>query len=257
MPTWNPEQYLKFGGERTQPCRDLTARIALDQPQRIVDLGCGPGNSTAVLAQRWPVAALTGVDHSADMVRAAREQFPQVRWEEGDIATWTSDQPWDLIFSNAALQWVPGHERLVPQLLAQVASGGALAWQMPANLDAPAHSLMRALAASKTWQSHFPGTVREWFVHPLSFYYDLLAPRAARVEMWTTEYLHIMESPAAIVEWYKGTGLRPFLDRLESPKDREMFLGDYLREIEGAYPRQVDGRVLFPFLRQFLIAYRA
>ncbi len=256
MPTWNPEQYLKFSDERTQPCRDLVARIALEKPHRIVDLGCGPGNSTAVLAQRWPEAVLTGVDFSAEMIQAASEKYPHMRWQVGDLATWVADEPVDLVFSNAALQWPSHHEHVIPHLFAQVGPGGALAWQVPANFDASAHRGMRAVAGSPGWRSHFPEPVREWFVHQPAFYYDLLAPLASRIELWTTEYLHVMESPAAIVEWYKGTGLRPFLDRLDSPSDRDRFLADYLREIEHAYPRQSNGRVLFPFLRQFVIAYR-
>jgi trans-aconitate 2-methyltransferase len=256
MPTWNPKQYLKFDEERTQPCRDLIARINLKDPRRIADLGCGPGNSTAALAQRWPAATLTGIDNSADMIDAARNHHPHVRWQQGDVAEWIADEPFDLVFSNAALQWVGDHARVMPRLFEQVAPGGAFAWQVPANMDAPAHRLMRDLAASATWRTHFAGTVREWFVHGLSFYYDLLAPRTARLELWKTEYLHIMESPAAIVEWYKGTGLRPFLDQLPGQALQQRFLANYAVEIETAYPRQPDGRVLFPFLRQFAVAYR-
>lgn len=256
MPTWNPAQYLKFDGERTQPCRDLVSRIALDNPRRIVDLGCGPGNSTAVLMQRWPGSGVTGVDHSEEMIRAAREKVPQGDWQQGDAASWVAGEPADLVFSNAALQWMPDHARLVPHLFAQVASGGALAWQVPCNMDAPAHRLMRDLATWTVWRPYFAEKIREWHVHEPSFYYDLLAPHAARVELWRTEYIHIMESPAAIVEWYKGTGLRPFLDRLTSSEDEERFLADYLGEIETAFPRRSDGRVLFPFQRQFVIAYR-
>jgi trans-aconitate 2-methyltransferase len=256
MPAWNPAQYLKFQNERTQPCRDLVARIALENPQRIVDLGCGPGNSTEVLAARWPRARITGVDSSAEMIRTAREKFSDRDWQQGDIAAWAANDPADLIFSNAALNWVPHHERVVPHLFAQVAAGGVLAWQVPANLDAPAHALMRKLAASETWRPHFAERVREWFVNEPAFYYDLLAPHAARIEIWLTDYLHVMDSPAAIVEWYKGTGLRPFLEKLALPADQERFLADYLREIDVTYSRQPDGRVLFPFRRLFVIAQR-
>jgi trans-aconitate 2-methyltransferase len=256
MPTWNPAQYLKFNDERTQPCRDLVARIALENPRCIVDLGCGPGNSTAVLAQRWPEANVTGIDSSADMIRAAHEKFPQGNWQQGDAASWTAAQPVDLVFSNAVLHWVADHAHLVPHLFAMVAPGGAIAFQVPCNMDAPAHRLMRDLATWTVWRPHFVEKVREWHAHEPPFYYDLLAPLAARVEIWRTEYIHIMESPAAIVEWYKGTGLRPFLDRLASPADQDRFLADYLGEIETAFPRRHDGRVLFPFLRQFVVAYR-
>jgi trans-aconitate 2-methyltransferase len=145
----------------------------------------------------------------------------------------------------------------VPQLFAQVAPGGALAWQVPANIDAAAHRIMRELTTSPAWQKHFPEPVREWFVHPAPFYYDLLAPLAARVDLWTTKYFHILESPAAIVEWYKGSGLRPFLDQLHASSDRDRFLADYEQELQSAFPLRSDNRVLFPFLRQFFIAYRS
>jgi trans-aconitate 2-methyltransferase len=254
MPTWNASQYLRFADERTRPCRDLIGRIALEQPRRIVDLGCGPGNSTEALIQRWPEAEFTGLDSSPEMIAAARKAQPDRHWVQGDIATWTADEPVDLVFSNAALQWVSDHGWVYPRLIKQVALGGALAVQVPANIHAPAHQLMRELASSKVWQNHFPKRVREWFVHEPSFYYDSLAPQAKRIDLWTTEYQHVMESAKAIVEWYKGTGLRPFLDLL-SPADQERFLVEYEALLKAAYPRRADGRVLFPFLRMFLIAY--
>ncbi len=223
MPTWDPKLYLKFEEERTQPCRDLIARINLKEPRRIADLGCGPGNSTVALAQRWSAAALTGIDSSADMIREAREHHPHIDWQQADISQWSADKSFDLVFANASLQWVGDHARVMPHLFAQVVPGGALAWQVPANMDAAAHRLMRELAASVTWRTHFTGPTREWFVHDLPFYYDLLTPRAARLDLWKTEYLHIVESPVAIVEWYKGTGLRPFLDQLPDASMQQRF----------------------------------
>jgi trans-aconitate 2-methyltransferase len=256
MPTWNAGQYLRFADERTRPCRDLAAAVALEAPRRIVDLGCGPGNSTAVLAARWPEAEVHGVDNSEAMLVAARKDAPDRTWILGDIATWTADAPFDLVFSNAALQWVPDHEAAYPRLLAQVAPGGALAVQVPCNFDAEAHQAMRAVAARPAWQPHFTGGIREWHVHPTSFYYDVLAPHAARLDIWVTEYQHVMSSPAAIVEWYKGTGLRPFLDPLPDAAARQRFLDEYLEAITAAYPVRPDGRVLFPFRRLFVVAYR-
>lgn len=255
MPTWNATQYLQFADERTRPCRDLVNRIAVENPRRVIDLGCGPGNSTEALFARWPAAEITGLDSSPEMIAAARNAHPDRAWVQGDIASWTADTPYDLVFSNAALQWVPDHRATFPRLAEQVAPGGALAAQVPANIHASAHQLMRELATSKVWQRHFPEKVREWFVHEPAFYYDILAPRVARLDLWTTEYQHVMENPAAIVEWYKGTGLRPFLDLL-SPADQERFLAEYTALIASAYPRRADGRVLFPFLRMFIIAYR-
>jgi trans-aconitate 2-methyltransferase len=256
MPTWNAGQYLQFSDERTQPCRDLMARIPLASPQRIIDLGCGPGNSTEVLIARWPEAVITGLDSSAEMIASARQAHPEREWIAGDIASWVADEPYDLIFSNAALQWVPNHALVYPHILKQVAEGGVFAAQVPGNLDAPAHRLMRELSATAAWAKHFTKSVREWYVHELPFYYDLLAPMTRRLDLWITEYLHILPGPEAVVEWYKGTGLRPFLDALPDPADKERFLAEYLELIEEAFPRQSDGRVLFPFRRLFLIASR-
>jgi len=254
MPTWNADQYLRFADERTRPCHDLIGRISLSHPGRIIDLGCGPGNSTSALAGRWPGADLTGLDSSPEMIAAAKQSAPERAWIVGNISTWGANEPCDLVFSNAALQWVPDHSKAFPHLTAQVSPGGALAVQMPANFDAPAHRLMRELAGSVAWRNHFSGVVREWSVHEPGFYYDVLAPRARRLDIWKTEYLHQMDGPASIVEWYKGTGLRPFLDALVE-SDRPRFLADYLTLLTAAYPRQTDGRVLFPFLRLFIIAY--
>jgi trans-aconitate 2-methyltransferase len=256
MPTWNADQYLRFANERTRPCRDLAAAILLEAPRRIVDLGCGPGNSTAVLAARWPGAAIVGLDSSEAMIAAARKDAPERTWILGDIASWTNDAPFDLVFANAALQWVPDHARTYPRLFAQVAPGGALAVQVPCNFDAKAHEAMRAIAARPAWRPYFGSGVREWNVHPSSFYYDLLAPHAARLDVWETEYLHVLPNASAIVDWYKGTGLRPFLEPLPDEGVRERFLAEYLEAVTAAYPAQSDGRVLFPFRRLFVVAYR-
>jgi trans-aconitate 2-methyltransferase len=255
MPTWNAGQYLRFAGERTRPCRDLVGAIALDAPRRIIDLGCGPGNSTAVLAGRWPEAEVIGLDSSDAMIAAARRDAPQRTFVAGDIATWTSEAPFDLVFSNAALHWVPDHAATYPRLFSHVAPGGALASQVPYNGASPAHEAMRTVAARPAFRHRFSGGVREWHVHPASFYYDVLAPRAARIDIWETEYLQVMPDAGAIVEWYKGTGLRPFLDLLPEEAERTAFLAEYLEAIRAAYPPQPDGRVLFPFRRLFVVAY--
>lgn len=256
MLTWNPAQYLKFADQRNQPCHDLLAHIALDNPRRLIDIGCGPGNSTSAVAKRWSQADITGLDSSTDMIEAARKSSPQIHWQVGDIATWEPSQPYDLIFSNAALHWVPDHVAIYPRLFQYVAAGGALAVQVPANFDAPAQRLMRELAASATWKKQFSAGLREWYVHESSCYYEWLAPIATHLDLWVTEYMHVLSGPEAIVEWYKGTGLRPYLDLLSDSADRERFLSDYRMLIEKEYHRQSDGRVLFPFRRLFLIAYR-
>jgi trans-aconitate 2-methyltransferase len=256
MPSWNPDQYLKFAAERTRPCRELAARID-GTPRRIADLGCGPGNSTSVLAARFPGAALSGIDSSPAMIEAARKSGLNAHWTIGDIAAWAgaAGAPVDLVFSNAAFQWVADHAALLPALMGRLTEGGALAFQVPANPDAPAHEAARRLAGSARWKTCFPMPVREWAVLAPEATYDILAPHAARIDLWLTDYIQVMESAAAIVEWYKGTGLRPYLDAL--PEDAQpAFLSDYEAAITAAYPARPDGKVLFPFRRLFCIAYR-
>jgi trans-aconitate 2-methyltransferase len=259
MPDWNAHQYLKFAEERTRPCRDLAARIAVSNARRVIDLGCGPGNSTAVLRDRWPGAAFTGLDSSADMIERARGEHPHQQWILDDIAAWAAqgDDLFDIVFSNAALQWVDDHATLYPRLLSHVAPGGALAIQIPGNIDAIPHQLMRDVAASPTWRSRFPAEgIREWHHHELEFYYDVLAPTAARLDLWATDYLHILPDAEAIVEWYRSTGLRPFLNALESETDRQRFAADYLEALRPHFRPRAAGGVLFPFRRIFAIAYR-
>ena len=254
IPMWNPGQYLKFDTERTQPCRDLVSRIMLQDVQRAIDLGCGPGNSTQVLRERWPHADITGLDNSNEMLASAREAQPQGRWIHGDIAQWV-DQPgeaFDLVFSNAAVHWVSDHAAVFPKLLARTRA--ALAVQMPGNLNGPVHRILRETASTPQWRSLL-GDVKNWQAHEPEFYYDVLSPLASRVDIWATEYIHIMKSPEAIIEWYKGTGLRPYLDGLKSAADREKFLGEVLEKVRGAYPVRKNGQVLFPFRRVFVIAY--
>lgn len=256
MSTWNPDQYLRFGDERTRPCRDLAAAILIATPRRIVDLGCGPGNSTAVLATRWPDAAVVGLDSSDAMIAAARRDAPARTFVLGDIARWCADVPYDIVFSNAALHWVPEHEAVYPHLFAQVAPGGVLAVQVPFNADAPAQQAMRDLAAGPRFRHRLVDGVRAWHVHAREFYYDALCAMSSRIDLWETEYVHVLPDARAIVEWYRGTGLRPFLDALGNDEDREAFLGEYLAAVQKAYPPRPDGRILFPFRRLFLIAYR-
>lgn len=258
MPTWNTSQYLKFAAERTQPAVDLAARVMVETPARVVDLGCGPGNSTAVVAKRWPSARVTGVDNSAAMLATARQDFPSFTWSEADIAMWagqTLAAACDVVFSNAALQWVPDHGTVLPRLLRTVAPGGALAFQVPANFDAPPHRLMRELAATPAWRPFFAAPPREWHVHPPEFYYDILAPRSARLDLWVTDYVHILDGVDGIIEWYRGTGLRPWLDALPDDPTRTRWIADYRALLAPHFAPRADGRVLFPFRRLFAVAY--
>ncbi|MDA4121691.1 MAG: methyltransferase domain-containing protein [Thaumarchaeota archaeon] len=255
-PTWDPGTYLKFERERTLPCRDLVARIQLArEPKTMADLGCGPGNSTAVLAQRWPDAQLIGVDSSPAMLEKARSSSLKAEWILSDMFVWEPPRPFDLVFSNAALQWLPDHGSQVPRLLGHVADGGALAFQLPSGSGAWA-DVLRAVTASPRWSGRFSSNAVDLSTHELSFYYGLLSHLSSRVELWETTYVHVLQGPDAVVEWTSGTALRPLLDRLPEEAERASFVADYAASIAEAYPRQPDGMVLFPFLRRFVIAYR-
>lgn len=253
MPTWDDAQYLKFADERTRAARELLARVPLDAPMRVVDLGCGPGNSTELLIQRWPQAQTIGVDSSASMLDRARRDLPTIEWVEADVERWQSQAPVDVLFGNAVMQWLPDHATLFPRLFDQVAPGGTLAIQMPRNFDEPSHRLMR-----ETWGSRpLLATLRA--VSPVEtpgFYYDVLAMQASRVDIWQTIYEQVMPDAAAIVEWVKGTGLRPFLEALPDEASRADYLARYTHAIDVAYPVRADGQRLFTFPRLFIVAQR-
>lgn len=253
MAPWDDAQYLKFADERTRPARELLARVPRLAAERVVDLGCGPGNSTALLVKRWPGAHIVGVDNSAEMLERARQDYPQVEWRHADAGSFRSGETLDVLFANALLQWLPDHARLVPHLFEQLHEGGVLAVQMPHNFDQPSHRWMRELHGR--WSGHTTGVRASNPVESPAFYYDLLAPRASQVDIWQTTYEHVMPDAAAIVEWVKGTGLRPFLDAL-LPEDRPAYLDAYTRAIDEAYPPRVDGRRLFSFPRLFIVAVR-
>ncbi|HTC44170.1 MAG TPA: trans-aconitate 2-methyltransferase [Steroidobacteraceae bacterium] len=255
MLTWNPELYRRYEDERTRPAAELLARVSLARARHVVDLGCGPGNSTELLVRRFPQAQVLGVDNSPAMLKSAAERLPRVRFELADIATWDAGpQRPDLIYANAALQWVPDHERLLPRLLAALAAGGVLAIQMPDSREEPTNRLMRALAARDPWRGVIGDASRaRTELLRIEDYYDLLATAAARVEVWHTIYQHPMASAAAIVEWVRATGLRPFVDPLPQAL-RVSFLAEFERGIDAAYPPRTDGQRLLAFPRLFIVA---
>ena len=254
---WNPELYLRFESERTRPAIELLSRIDISNPSVVADLGCGPGNSTALLAERWREASIVGVDSSFAMLEKARSQLPSCRFIEADIAGWQADTPCDVIFANASLQWVPGHEELIGRLVGQLAENGVLAVQMPDNLDEPSHALMRDVAAKGVWKKKIGDTsVLRTRLLSADRYYDLLvASGCRRVDMWKTVYFHVMSSAESIVEWLESTGLKPFLEPLAEQEKRD-FLGRYLQKLRQAYPERRDGNVLLPFPRFFFVAMR-
>ncbi len=256
MRDWNPTLYRRFEDERTRPAIELLARVPLTEPARVFDLGCGPGNSTELLVERFPRARVVGTDRSPAMIAAARERLPGVRFEQGDIASWSPEAPADLAFANASLQWITDHERLLPRLFAALAPGGVLAVQMPDNLDEPTHRQMREAAADARWAAAIGAAdaVRARIL-TAERYYDLLAPEAAEVDVWRTTYHHPMDTPADIVQWLRGTGLKPFVEALPEAQQPE-FLTEYQRRIDLAYPPRADGRRLLAFPRLFIVARR-
>ncbi len=256
MTQWDPNLYLRFGDERTQPAIDLAARVALEAPRRIIDIGCGPGNSTAVLRRRWLLAEVIGLDGSPEMIERAQRDAPDQQWICEDAASFTAEQAYDLVYSNATLQWIPNHRDLILRLWNAVASGGALAVQVPANQESPLHRALMAVAESEPFCEYLDGAKRLFTYHPAGFYYDLLAPIARRYETWTIEYLHVMQSHHDLLTWYRGTGMRPFLQALEDDRQRDAFETCVLQLARDGYPLQGDGKILFPFRRLFFVAYR-
>ncbi|MCI0683088.1 MAG: trans-aconitate 2-methyltransferase [Gemmataceae bacterium] len=257
MPNWDADLYLRFAEERTQPAIDLLARVAVAAPRRVIDLGCGPGNSTALLRQRWPDAQIIGLDNSEEMITAAAKSYPAGAWLGADVRSWSDPVPFDVIFSNAAFQWVPDHAALLPRLFHMVAAGGALAMQMPRHLQSPVHQLMLEISTRPEWNDRMERARTAVAVESPAFYYDTLQPLAARIDLWETEYQHVLSGPHAIVSWIRGTGLRPYLDALANDDERSRFETLLLAGVEQAYPRHPDGMVLFPFRRVFVVAYRS
>lgn len=252
---WDPSQYGRFAGPRLQPGLDLLMRLSgVIDPADVrfaVDLGCGTGELTELLAERFSSARTIGFDSSEEMLRKATAQAKRASFELADIASWSSPEPVDVLFSNAAYQWLPDHEALFPRLLGCVREGGVFAAQMPRNFAAASHRLMREVAALP----RFNGRVvfREEPVYPPERYYDLLAPLTSQLELWETEYLHVLEGEDPVFEWTKGTGLLPVFAALSGP-DLDAFIAEYKERLRAAYPRRSDGKTLFPFRRIFLLA---
>lgn len=278
---WDPRQYHKFSDHRRRPAVELLARVPPASPALVIDLGCGSGEITRLMAERWPDAAVQGIDNSPDMLERARAgdsgsgdgggdgdrgtgrgRSARIEWIEADIGAWTPPSPPGLIFANAALQWVDGHDTLFPRLFRSLAPGGALAVQMPLSRQARSHLLMHEILTAEGADGAPIGPAplrreiaRRWVLDPQE-YFDLLAAPAARLDIWTTEYFQVLEGEDPVLEWVSGTGLRPILNGL-SGEDRARFLDRYRPALRDAYPQRPDGSTVYPFRRLFIVAERA
>jgi trans-aconitate 2-methyltransferase len=261
---WNPATYLQFADERARPFFDLLARVQAENPEFVVDLGCGPGNLTALLADRWPAAHVLGVDNSAAMIEAAQADSARhgppdraagrLAFVQADIRDWFPSRPVDVFTCNAVLQWVPGHLELLTSWVSWLAPGGWLAFQLPGNFDQPSHTILRELAASPRWQPLLRDVQLNRQAAGPATYPDLLAAAGCCVDAWETTYLHVLSGPDAVVDWYKGSGLRPVLAALP-PEQAAEFTAEYGDRIRAAYPPAAYGTVL-PFRRIFVVARR-
>ena len=258
MPSWDPQVYARYAGERARPFVDLLARVEAGAPATVVDLGCGSGELTALLARRWPAAQVHGIDSSAAMLeRAAAHAGPRLMFELGDVAAWQPPAPVDVLLSNAVMQWLPDQLRVLGRWARQVAPGGWLAVQVPGNVDQPSHALMREVANLPPFAAALDGVLRgaDSVAHPTT-YANLLAEADFEVDAWETTYLHVLPGEDAVLEWVRGTGLRPVLDALtDDPPLRQAFVDTYAGRLRSAYPRRHWGTP-FPFRRIFVVARR-
>ncbi len=258
--TWDPKQYLKFADDRGRPFADLVARVDVPDAERVVDLGCGPGNATATLTARWPRAHVYGIDSDPSMVEAAGALAgPRLSFALGDVREWRPDEPVDVILSNAVLQWVPGHLELLPGWVQALRPGGALAFQVPRMSGSPAGLVFTEVASAPRWREQLAGVsaptvgaTDQGLVRPLDEYVDVLGRLGCRVDAWETVYHHVLAGEDPVLEWFSGTGLRPYLNALPA-QERDEFRTAVAARLREAYPRRPFGTVL-PFRRYFVVA---
>lgn len=251
---WDPDRYLAFAGPRFGPSLDLLRRIDHLAPASVWDLGCGTGDLTALLADRWPEAQVHGLDVSAEMLERARGH-EGIAWVQGDLREWSPPEPVDLIFSTATLHWVDDHATVFARLVGFLAPGGVLAVQMPNNFGEPSHTLLYALARSPRWRDRLGHLVRPHPVAPPGWYHRALRPLVTTIEVWETTYQQALQGDDPVAAWTEGTAARPFLDALD-PDEGDEFRTQYAALLREAYPTDPDGITLFPFTRLFVVARR-
>ena len=260
--TWDPARYSRFTDARLRPALDLLSRVSLDAPRRIYDLGCGTGDITRIIATRWPRAAVTGTDLSAEMLEVAAGEESRIGWEQIDVRAWKPPAPADLIYSNAMLHWVPDHDNLIRRLAGFLAPGGVLAIQMPLSWQEPSHRLMREVlatggpGATPLGSAELRTRMGTQPVATPAYYHELLAPELNDIDIWETRYLQVLSGDDPVLEWVSGTALRPILEGLDQA-DLARFLEVYREKLRAAYPARPNGVTLFPFPRLFIVATRA
>ncbi len=254
---WNPEHYLKYRNERTQPSIDLVSRIQIDfTPENIIDIGCGPGNSSQVLIQRWPEAGLVGLDSSEAMIEKAKKDYPDQEWLLADAATFRSPVKYDILFSNATIQWIPDHKELLNRFYELLSSRGVMAVQIPLFWDMPIGKAIKKTASGSQWNSITREVEKLFTIHDRSFYYDVLSAFFNTLELWQTSYFHILDSHHSILDMIRSTGLKPYYERLEKREAIASFEKEVFQSIQQDYPVQKNGKVIFPFERLFFIGYK-
>ncbi len=253
--SWNPEQYLKFAEPRLRAAIDLLTRIDAENPARVFDLGCGAGNVTRLLKTRWPDAQITGVDDSAEMLSRAAKSVAGVSWVQQSLAHWQPMHAADVIYSNAALHWLPDHRTLFARLVSHLTPGGVLAVQMPRNFGAPSHTMIAETVLAGPWRAKLEPLLQPAPVATPEVYYDMLSGLVDNVDIWESEYLQVLEGVDPVKEWTKGTWLKQFLDALNVP-EAAAFEAEYAARVRIAYPTRTDGKTLFPFRRLFIVATR-
>lgn len=257
MTSWNPELYLKFQEERTQPAKDLIARIDLKKPERILDIGCGPGNSSIELKKRWTEAEIIGIDSSKSMIDKAVMDYTNLKFILADATGPTEFLgKFDLMFSNAAMQWMPGIDKLLPRLFSQIKTNGVMAMQIPNPKFMPIHIAVIQTAGNRKWKSTFRYLPNSLHLFEPGYYYDVLSGLSKNISLWETHYYHKMPGFESIIEWYSSTGMKPYLGLLND-KEKEQFSDEVLKKIKKVYPVQSNGCVLFPFRRIFFTAMKS
>lgn len=250
---WNPDLYLRFQKERTQPSIDLVNRLEMEAPKKILDAGCGPGNSTEILFKRWPNAELTGLDVSEEMIKKARESYPDQHWVHSGIMEYNKPAYFDLVFSNAVLQWLPDQDNLVTHMVSLIKPGGILAVQVPQNQNSPLHRALGQVAAQAEFKDYTREAREALHYRSGSYYYNALTPLLEDLSFWETTYYHVMENHEDLIQWYRSTGMRPYLQALPNEEMRENMLNQVLSQCCQAYQPEQDNRIIFPFNRLFFM----